>query len=132
MCIPQGLMARRGVLLQTALQHKMSSCRGVVESISHFLSSPGFSSLGAVNASLSRAACSTSREFFSKTFAATADLESCHLSGQEAKCWPLQRKARNQDSHQMRWGSGDPTSLWDLGIPHHWGRCERQGRVSFL
>lgn len=53
--------------------------------------------------SLSRAACSISRDFVSETFAATAELESCRLSGQEAKCCPLQRKARNQDSHRMRW-----------------------------
>lgn len=97
----------------------------VTESISHFLSIPGFfldfrvflNCLSAVNVSFSRAACCSSGRFVRETFAATAKLDNCCLSGQEVKCEPLQREAGSQDSHQR------------LHVP---GDTERQKRVSFL
>lgn len=88
----------------------------VTESISHFLSIPGVFFLGfrvflnclsAVNVSLSRAACCSSRQLVRETFAATAELDNCCLSGQEVKCEPLQREAGSQDSHQRLHVAGD-------------------------
>lgn len=126
-------MGERGPFLSVCQQGGEPYCKQqhsitwvATESISHFLCIPGFFFLGfrvffnflsAVNVSLSRAACSSSRHFIRETFAATAELDNCCLSGQEVKCQPLQREAGSQDSHQ-RW--------------HVTGDTERQWRVSFL